>query len=166
MYTCVARNELGIARSTGYLRVFNRPRIYEAPAVSYERRVNESLEMPCSAFIDPNLDVAYVWSHNGLRINFTKMPQFSEGTKDLELYMQRYIGGSANYPSVIENFEKSPPVRRSPTPPPPHPPSFARRQILGFFTTYRGVYNFGLTPAPHPPPTPSLRPIELLPIEP
>ena len=79
LYTCVARNDLGFDRSQTYLRVFNRPRIYEGPAVTYERRVNETLEMPCSAFTDADLDVAYVWTHNGLRINFTKMPQFSEG---------------------------------------------------------------------------------------
>ncbi|CAG2107336.1 unnamed protein product [Medioppia subpectinata] len=79
LYTCVARNDLGFDRSQGYLRVFNRPRIYDGPAVSYERRVNETLEMPCSAFTDAALDVAYIWRHNGLRINFTKTPQFSEG---------------------------------------------------------------------------------------
>lgn len=79
LYTCVARNEMGFDRTQGYLRVFNRPRIYEGPSVSYERRVNETLEMPCSAFTDAALDVAYIWRHNGLRINFTKMPQFSEG---------------------------------------------------------------------------------------
>jgi hypothetical protein len=79
LYTCLARNELGFDRTQGYLRVFNRPRIYEGPGPSYERRVNETMELPCAAFTDSVLDVAYIWMHNGLRINFTKMPQFSPG---------------------------------------------------------------------------------------
>jgi hypothetical protein len=83
MYSCVAVNDLGRDHSQGYLRVFDRPRIYEPPHPAYEPRVNDTLELPCTAFTDNLLDVAYIWLQNGLRINFTKMPQFSSGMDSL-----------------------------------------------------------------------------------
>ena len=54
-------------------------------------------------------------------------------------------GGSANYPPVIKNFEKSP---LSGDAGPPHPPSESVRQILRFFMDFslkfQGFFgNFG-----------------------
>lgn len=79
IYTCLARNDHGKDQTQGYLRVFNQPRIWRGPGPGYEPKVNETLELPCEALTNNILDVAYIWLHNGLRINFTKMSQYSPG---------------------------------------------------------------------------------------
>lgn len=78
-YTCIARNSLGADRTHGFLRVFNRPKVYVRPDPVYERRIGDSIELPCMAISDPKLDVSYIWQHNGLRIDMEKMPQYSMG---------------------------------------------------------------------------------------
>ncbi|KPM09920.1 contactin-like protein [Sarcoptes scabiei] len=75
-YSCVARNLLGTDRTHGFLKVFNRPKFYVRPDPIYERQIGESIELPCVAITDPQLDRAYKWNHNGLRIDFEKMPQY------------------------------------------------------------------------------------------
>lgn len=78
-YTCIARNPLGTDRTHGALRVFSRPQMYVRPNPVYERQIGESVEMPCMAITDPKLDVSYVWTHNGLRVDMDKQPQYSLG---------------------------------------------------------------------------------------
>lgn len=76
-YTCTARNSLGQDRTSGRLRVFSRPRLYVRPNPVYERRVGESVSLPCMAVTDASLDVSYIWQHNGLRLDLAKAPQYS-----------------------------------------------------------------------------------------
>lgn len=78
-YSCLARNSLGTDRTHTFLRVFNRPKMYVMPNPVYERRIGESVELPCLAVTDSQLDVSYIWHHNGLRIDFQKMPQYMLG---------------------------------------------------------------------------------------
>lgn len=78
-YTCIARNSLGTDRTRGILRVFNRPKLYIRPNPVYDLKIGQSIELPCMAITDPQLDLAYKWQHNGLRIIFDKMPQYSMG---------------------------------------------------------------------------------------
>lgn len=78
-YTCIARNSLGSHRTEGFLRVLNRPKLYVRPDPVYERGIGDSITLPCIADTDPQLDLAYKWLHNGLRIDFDKMPQYSMG---------------------------------------------------------------------------------------
>lgn len=79
IYKCLARNPIAVDSTEGFLRVFNQPRFYQSPGPAYEARINETIEIPCAAFTNNVLDVAYVWLHNGLEINFNRMPQFSRG---------------------------------------------------------------------------------------
>lgn len=79
-YTCLARNSLGADRTHGFLRVFSRPKVYVRPDPVYERRIGDSVELPCMAVSDAKLDVSYIWLHNGLRVDIDKMPQYSMGT--------------------------------------------------------------------------------------
>ena len=76
-FTCVARNTLGHDRTHGRLRVFSRPKLYVRPNPVYERRIGESVVLPCMAVTDSNLDVSYLWRHNGLGIDLSQSNQYS-----------------------------------------------------------------------------------------
>lgn len=78
-YTCIARNEHGVDQTTGYLTVFPRPKVVEAPKPKVVAVVNDTVTLECLAYVDGSLDVAYLWLHNGLRINFSSMAQFAPG---------------------------------------------------------------------------------------
>ena len=80
--------------------------------------------------------------HFNLKIPFTNYTanQFC----DMKIAEVCKWGDQPKIPAVIGYLAKSPP--------PPQSPSEDRRNILGFFTTLRGVYNY-VGP-------PSLRPIE------
>ena len=78
-YTCVARNEHGVDQTTGFLTVFPKPRVVEAPRPKVVTVVNDTVQLECMAYADGSLDIAYIWLHNGLRVNFSRMPQFSLG---------------------------------------------------------------------------------------
>lgn len=78
-YTCVAKNEHGMDQTEGFLTIFAQPRIVEQPRPKVVARVNDTIQLECLAYADNSLDVAYIWLHNGLRVNFTRMPQFSSG---------------------------------------------------------------------------------------
>lgn len=78
-YACIARNEHGSDETTGYLTVFPQPRVVEQPKPRVVAIVNDTIQLECLAYADSSLDVAYIWLHNGLRVNFTRMPQFSLG---------------------------------------------------------------------------------------
>lgn len=78
-YTCIARNEHGVDETSGFLTVFPRPRVVEAPRPRVVAVVNDTIQLECLAYADTSLDVAYTWLHNGLKVNFSRMPQFSPG---------------------------------------------------------------------------------------
>jgi hypothetical protein len=78
-YTCIARNEHGADETSGFLTVFARPRVVEAPRPRVVAVINDTIQLECLAYADASLDVAYTWLHNGLKVNFSRMPQFSQG---------------------------------------------------------------------------------------
>ncbi|RWS07231.1 contactin-like protein, partial [Dinothrombium tinctorium] len=81
VYSCTATNEHGSDETHGYLTVFERPHIVEYPNPKTVAFVNKPAELKCEAHTDNALDIAYVWLHNQLRINYTRMPQFSPGSR-------------------------------------------------------------------------------------
>ncbi|XP_066248303.1 contactin [Euwallacea similis] len=68
VYSCTAINELGIAESKGRLIVLREPRIVESPGPTIVTVNGRNLDLQCYAISDEMLDIAYVWTHNGLRI--------------------------------------------------------------------------------------------------
>ncbi|KAI1278064.1 Contactin [Halotydeus destructor] len=78
-YTCIAKNDHGIDQTTGYLTVFRQPQIVEQSRPREVAMINETIQLRCFAYADESLDIAYVWLHNELRINFTNMPQYAQG---------------------------------------------------------------------------------------
>lgn len=106
IYICVARNPLGTARTEGRLKVFAKPSIYIRPNPVYERQVGESIEMPCSAYLESRntyLDLAYVWHHNGLRIDLTKMPQYSMGVDGNLIISNLTLAEIGEYECVVNS---------------------------------------------------------------
>lgn len=79
-YTCRVKNEFGTAEIGTYLTVFAKPKVVEQPRPKELVVVNDTIQLPCLAYTENSLDVAYTWLHNGLPINFTRMPQYSNGT--------------------------------------------------------------------------------------
>ncbi|KAH0545705.1 contactin [Cotesia glomerata] len=67
-YVCVASNHYGTDESRGRLIVLRGPQFIEqlGPTISVSVMYNWTLR--CQADIDPMLDIAYVWKHNGLEI--------------------------------------------------------------------------------------------------
>ncbi|MBN3314489.1 CNTN3 protein, partial [Atractosteus spatula] len=70
-YTCVARNQFGIASTTGRLLITDPTRIIQGPT-NMEIIVGESIVIPCQISYDPALDVSFSWSFNGQLIDFDK----------------------------------------------------------------------------------------------
>lgn len=68
VYTCTASNELGLAESKGRLIVLRGPRIVESPGQNIITVNGRSVDLQCYATTDEMLDIAYMWTHNGLRI--------------------------------------------------------------------------------------------------
>ncbi|XP_023243533.1 contactin-like [Centruroides sculpturatus] len=79
MYTCIAKNSHGNARSSGNLIVLSFPSLRESPTSKLAAVVNSDLTLKCEARTNLLLDVAYVWLQNGLRIDFLKQQQYSVG---------------------------------------------------------------------------------------
>lgn len=102
-YTCIARNSLGTDRTSGRLRVFSRPKLYIRPNPVYERRVGETVSLPCMAVTDANLDVSYLWQHNGLRIDLQKMPQYSMASLDGDLVITNLtLAETGEYECIVQ----------------------------------------------------------------
>lgn len=78
-YQCIAKNEHGVDSTFGFLTVFPSPRVVEQPMPRAVAEVNSTIELKCLAYADSSLDVAYIWLHNGLRVNFSRSPQYSMG---------------------------------------------------------------------------------------
>ncbi|KAK6473999.1 contactin-3-like [Huso huso] len=70
-YTCVARNQFGVASTTGTLLVTDPTRITQGPS-NMEIIVGESVVLPCQISCDPALDVSFTWSFNEQLIDFKK----------------------------------------------------------------------------------------------
>ncbi|XP_060516307.1 contactin [Cylas formicarius] len=71
IYTCIASNELGVAESQGRLIVLRGPRIVESPLQSVVTVVGHNVDLQCYAVTDEILDIAYIWTHNHMRIRDT-----------------------------------------------------------------------------------------------
>lgn len=89
VYTCVASNKMGMDESQGRLIVLRKfapsqfgcticnkiladgPRIVQQLDPHIIRRKGETIRLYCEAHAEELLDMAYLWTHNGLRIRDT-----------------------------------------------------------------------------------------------
>uniref|UniRef100_W5K543 Contactin 3a, tandem duplicate 1 n=1 Tax=Astyanax mexicanus TaxID=7994 RepID=W5K543_ASTMX len=69
LYTCVARNQFGVASSAGTL-VVKEPTIITTKAAQLDVTVGESIVLPCQVSRDPSLDVRFTWFFNEQLISF------------------------------------------------------------------------------------------------
>ncbi|CAH2071716.1 unnamed protein product, partial [Iphiclides podalirius] len=68
VYTCVAKNQYGSDESRGRLIVLRTPRFLERLPPRITTQVGEVVFLHCNAEVDPILDTAYLWNHNGMRL--------------------------------------------------------------------------------------------------
>lgn len=68
IYTCIAKNQYGSDESRGRLIVLRAPRFIERLPPHIVTQVQETVLLHCYAEVDPMLDTAYIWHHNGIRI--------------------------------------------------------------------------------------------------
>ncbi|XP_015510203.1 contactin [Neodiprion lecontei] len=68
MYTCIASNEYGTDETRGRVIVLRGPRFIESLYRRTITAVMRNLTLYCRAETEEILDVAYIWTHNGLRI--------------------------------------------------------------------------------------------------
>lgn len=71
VYTCIAKNKYGSDESRGRLIVLRAPRFIERLPPHIVTQVHETIFLHCNAEIDPMLDTAYIWHHNGMKIKDT-----------------------------------------------------------------------------------------------
>uniref|UniRef100_A0A8C9YMN3 Contactin 3a, tandem duplicate 1 n=1 Tax=Sander lucioperca TaxID=283035 RepID=A0A8C9YMN3_SANLU len=69
LYTCVARNQFGVASSAGSLLV-KEPTLITSPAGHLDVTVGESIVLPCQVSHDPTLDLKFTWFFNEQLIHF------------------------------------------------------------------------------------------------
>ncbi|KAM9344068.1 contactin-4 isoform 2-T2 [Pholidichthys leucotaenia] len=69
IYTCVARNQFGVASSAGSLLV-KESTIITSPAGHLDVTVGESIVLPCQVSHDPTLDLKFTWFFNEQLIHF------------------------------------------------------------------------------------------------
>nr|XP_046199786.1 contactin-4-like isoform X2 [Oncorhynchus gorbuscha] len=69
LYTCVARNQFGVASSAGSLLV-KETTIITSPAGHLDVTVGESIVLPCQVSHDPTLDLKFTWFFNEQLIHF------------------------------------------------------------------------------------------------
>ncbi|KAM3617059.1 uncharacterized protein V6R79_001711 [Siganus canaliculatus] len=69
LYTCVARNQFGVASSAGSLLV-KEPTAITSPAGHLDVTVGESIVLPCQVAHDPTLDLKFTWFFNEQLIHF------------------------------------------------------------------------------------------------
>ncbi|XP_014603516.1 PREDICTED: contactin [Polistes canadensis] len=67
-YVCTATNEYGSDETRGRLIVLRSPRLVESLPQRIIIAVNQNQTLYCLADNDEMLDVAYLWTHNGIRI--------------------------------------------------------------------------------------------------
>lgn len=66
VYTCVAKNQYGSDESRGRLLVLRAPRFLERLPPRLTSQVGHVIFLHCNAEVDPVLDTAYLWKHNGI----------------------------------------------------------------------------------------------------
>ncbi|KAK7878612.1 hypothetical protein WMY93_030448 [Mugilogobius chulae] len=69
LYTCVARNQFGVASSAGSLLV-KEPTSITSPAGHLDVTVGESIVLPCQVSHDPTLELKFTWFFNEQLIHF------------------------------------------------------------------------------------------------
>jgi len=101
-FICIASNLKGTGRSQGYLNVFKRSHILEYPRPKVVGIVNDTIQLPCDAHSDPNLDKAFIWFHNDIKIDFNRMTKFSVGKKTGYLKIENInFAEAGNYTCLI-----------------------------------------------------------------
>ncbi|KAJ8361269.1 hypothetical protein SKAU_G00177940 [Synaphobranchus kaupii] len=68
-YTCVARNQFGVASSEGSL-IVKEPTIITTPPSTLDVTVGESIVLPCQVTYDRSLDLKFTWFFNEQLIHF------------------------------------------------------------------------------------------------
>ncbi|XP_013871250.1 contactin-4 isoform X1 [Austrofundulus limnaeus] len=77
IYTCVARNQFGVASSSGSLLV-KEATVITSPAGHLDVTVGESIVLPCQVSHDPTLDLKFTWFFNEQLIHFGSHGSFFE----------------------------------------------------------------------------------------
>ncbi|KAM4571505.1 contactin-4 isoform 2-T2 [Fundulus diaphanus] len=95
IYTCVARNQFGVASSSGSLLVKEATTI-TSPAGHLDVTVGESIVLPCQVSHDPTLDLKFTWFFNEQVIHFG-----SQGA-----YFEK-VGGRSAGDIMIRNIQLS-----------------------------------------------------------
>ncbi|XP_053492650.1 contactin-4 [Ictalurus furcatus] len=69
LYTCVARNQFGVASSSGTLMV-KEATVITTPPSTLDVTVGESIVLPCQVTHDPSLELKFTWFFNEQLIHF------------------------------------------------------------------------------------------------
>uniref|UniRef100_A0A3B5QCZ2 Contactin 4 n=1 Tax=Xiphophorus maculatus TaxID=8083 RepID=A0A3B5QCZ2_XIPMA len=77
LYTCVARNQFGVASSTGSVTV-KEPTIITTQPTTLDITVGESVVLPCQVSHDPSLELKFTWFFNEQLIHFGSNGGFFE----------------------------------------------------------------------------------------
>uniref|UniRef100_A0A1A8Q8H0 Contactin 4 n=2 Tax=Nothobranchius rachovii TaxID=451742 RepID=A0A1A8Q8H0_9TELE len=77
LYTCVARNQFGVASSTGSVTV-KEPTIITTQPAMLDVTVGESVVLPCQVSHDPSLELKFTWFFNEQLIHFGNHGGFFE----------------------------------------------------------------------------------------
>ncbi|XP_022062287.1 contactin-4 isoform X2 [Acanthochromis polyacanthus] len=93
LYTCVARNQFGVASSAGSLLV-KEATVITSPAGHLDVTVGESIVLPCQVSHDPTLDLKFTWFFNEQLIHFG-----SHGA-----YFEK-VGGRSDGDIMIRNIQ-------------------------------------------------------------
>lgn len=73
LYTCTASNSYGSDESKGRLIILQGPRFVQQMRPNTVTAVEDNIRLRCHAETEEILDVAYIWTHNGLRIRDTDL---------------------------------------------------------------------------------------------
>uniref|UniRef100_A0A8C6P5A9 Contactin 4 n=1 Tax=Nothobranchius furzeri TaxID=105023 RepID=A0A8C6P5A9_NOTFU len=77
LYTCLARNQFGVASSTGSVTV-KEPTIITTQPATLDVTVGESVVLPCQVSHDPSLELKFTWFFNEQLIHFGNHGGFFE----------------------------------------------------------------------------------------
>uniref|UniRef100_A0A8C6P3X7 Contactin 4 n=1 Tax=Nothobranchius furzeri TaxID=105023 RepID=A0A8C6P3X7_NOTFU len=88
LYTCLARNQFGVASSTGSVTV-KEPTIITTQPATLDVTVGESVVLPCQVSHDPSLELKFTWFFNEQLIHFGNHGGFFEkvgGVSSLHIF--------------------------------------------------------------------------------
>uniref|UniRef100_A0A8C2A229 Contactin 3a, tandem duplicate 1 n=1 Tax=Cyprinus carpio TaxID=7962 RepID=A0A8C2A229_CYPCA len=103
-YACLARNQFGVASTTGRLLVTEPTRFYGP--VDMEIIVGESIVLPCQISCDPALDVSFSWAFNGQLLN--KLDQHYEHSISGDLMIRNIqLKHAGKYVCVVDTDVES-----------------------------------------------------------